>query len=54
MRFTPSEKQEIIQLVDRSELGVTQTLKRLGIHKSTFYNWYRIYLQKGTAGLSRL
>jgi putative transposase len=52
MRFSPSEKQEIIQLVDRSELGVTQTLKRLCIHKSTFYNWYRIYLQKGITGLS--
>ena len=52
MRFSPSEKQEIIQLVDRSEVGVTQTLKSLGIHKSTFYNWYRIYLQKGIAGLS--
>jgi len=52
MRFSPSEKQEIIQLVDRSELGVTQTLKSFGIHKSTFYNWYRVYLQKGIAGLS--
>lgn len=52
MRFSPSEKQEIIQLVDRSEVGVTQTLRRLGIHKSTFYNWYRIYLRKGITGLS--
>lgn len=35
MRLSPAEKQEIIQLVDRSELGVNRTLKELGIHKST-------------------
>lgn len=46
------EKQEIIRLVDRSELGVNKTLKELGIHKSTFYNWYRAYLEKGADGLS--
>ena len=37
MRLSPSEKQEIIGLVDRSEDGVNQTLQELGIHKSTFY-----------------
>jgi putative transposase len=52
MRFTASEKQEIIRLVDQSDLGVNQTLKRLGIHKSTFYKWYRVYLDKGILGLS--
>lgn len=46
------EKQEIIRLVDRSELGVNKTLKELGIHKSTFYHWYRAYLEKGADGLS--
>jgi putative transposase len=51
MRISPSEKQEIIQLVERSELGVNRTLKELGIHKSTFYNWYRIYVEKGIDGL---
>jgi putative transposase len=52
MRFTASEKQEIIRLVDQFDLGVNQTLKRLGIHKSTFYKWYRVYLHKGILGLS--
>jgi putative transposase len=51
MRITPSEKQEIIRLVERSELGVNRTLKELGIHKSTFYKWYRIYVEKGIDGL---
>jgi transposase InsO family protein len=51
MRLSVSEKQEIIHLVDRSELGVNKTLQQLGIHKSTFYNWYRTYLEKGSDGL---
>jgi transposase-like protein len=51
MRVTPSEKQEIIRLVERSELGVNRTLKELGIHKSTFYKWYHIYVEKGMDGL---
>lgn len=52
MRLSASEKEEIIRLVDRSELGVNKTLRELGIHKSTFYNWYRVYLKKGSPGLS--
>ena len=52
MRLTTSEKEEIIRLVDRSELGVNKTLRELGIHKSTFYNWYRAYLKKGADGLN--
>jgi transposase len=51
MRLSTSEKQEIIRIVERSELGVNRTLKELGIHKSTFYKWYRIYLSKGMDGL---
>jgi putative transposase len=51
MRYSAAEKQEIIYLVDRSELGVNKTLKQLGIHKSTFYKWYRVYLDKGSDGL---
>lgn len=52
MRLSAAEKQEIIQLVERSELGVNRTLKEFGIHKSTFYNWYKTYLQKGPEGLA--
>ena len=51
MRLTASEKQEIICLVERSELGVTRTLDQLGINKSTFYNWYKAYLDNGSGGL---
>ena len=39
MRYTQSEKKEIIRIVEESELGVNRTLKELGIHKSTFYQW---------------
>ena len=52
MRVSAQEKEEIIRLVDRSELGVNKTLKELGIHKSTFYNWYRVYLKKSSSGLA--
>jgi transposase-like protein len=51
MRLTAAEKQEIIKLVERSELGVNRTLDQLGINKSTFYNWYKAYLDKGAIGL---
>jgi putative transposase len=52
MRLSVQEKEEIIGLVDRSELGVNKTLRELGIYKSTFYNWYRAYLKKGSSGLA--
>lgn len=51
MRLSAQEKREIIQLVDHSDLGVNRTLKQLGIHKSTFYKWYKAYLQRGERGL---
>lgn len=52
MRLTTQKKEEIIRLMDRSGFGVNKTLRQLGIHKSTFYNWYGVYLKKGTEGLS--
>ena len=52
MRFSQQEKMEIIRLVDGSDLGVTRTLKELGIHKSTFYPWYHAYQQYGFDGLA--
>ena len=36
MRYSASEKYEIIQLVQHSDLSVNRTLARLDIHKSTF------------------
>jgi putative transposase len=52
MRFTQQEKYEIILLVESSEIGVNRTLKEIGIHKSTFYNWYNRYLEDGFDGLA--
>lgn len=52
MRFTASEKQEIIHIVDRSEIGVNKTLKEIGLNKSTFYNWYKAYSDFGIDGLA--
>jgi len=52
MRFTQQEKYEIIRLVETSEIGVNRTLKEIGIHKSTFYNWYGKYQEEGFDGLA--
>jgi len=54
MRYSPAEKLEIIRLVDGSDIGVTRTLKELGIHKSTFYNWYEKYQRHGVDGLNEI
>ncbi len=51
MRYSKEEKEEIIRLVDSSEVGAKRTLKELGIHKSTFYKWYEKYRNKGAEGL---
>lgn len=51
MRFTQDEKMEIIKLVEGSDLGVNRTLKELGVHKRTFYNWYKKYREEGFNGL---
>ena len=52
MRFSQREKYEIINLVDGSDLSANRTLKELGIHKRTFYNWYKRYLEGGYDGLA--
>lgn len=52
MRLNQSEKFEIIQLVEKSDRGVNDTLKELGVHKSTFYQWYNAYLAQGYDGLA--
>lgn len=51
MRLTATEKQEIIWIVERSDLGVNRTLVQLGIPKSTFYKWYKAYTDNGLVGL---
>ncbi len=52
MRYSASEKYELIQLVQDSDLSVRQTLKRLSINRSTFYGWLERYEKDGLAGLS--
>jgi transposase InsO family protein/transposase-like protein len=52
MRYKQSDKYEIILLVEKSEVSVCKTLLELGIHKSTFYNWYNAYLLNGYDGLA--
>ena len=47
MRYSASEKLEIIRLVEGSSLSVRQTLRRLDINKSTFYNWLKRYQDDG-------
>jgi putative transposase len=51
MRRSFSEKREIIRIVEHSELGVNRTLAELGIKRSTFYGWYKRYLEEGEEGL---
>jgi putative transposase len=52
MRYTQQEKMEIINLVDNSDLSANRTLKELGLHKRTYYNWYNRYLVAGYDGLA--
>jgi transposase-like protein len=53
MHYSQSDKYEIIQLVEQSDLGINRTLKELKINKKTFYNWCNLYTQKGFEGLAR-
>ena len=52
MRYTQDEKFEIIRLVEGSDLPVIRTLAQLGVCKSTFYDWYRRYLDDGPVDLA--
>lgn len=52
MRYSQAEKMEIIGLVEGSDLSVTQTLGQLGLPRSTFYDWYQRYQQRGYEGLA--
>ena len=51
MRYSASEKHEIIRTVEQSALGIRRTVEMLGIPRSTFYNWYDRYLDGGFAAL---
>ena len=51
MRIGQAEKMEIIRMVEESDLSARRTLEHLGIHRSTFYNWYKRYREEGYDGL---
>ena len=52
MRYSPSEKMEIIRLVEGSNLPVKRTLEELYVPRSSFYRWYRAYALQGYEGLT--
>ena len=51
MRYSASEKFEIIELVEQSPLSIRQTLAPIGIPRSTFYEWYSRYQDGGIEAL---
>jgi len=51
MRYSASEKAEIIRLVGQSALPVKRTLEKLGIPRATFYRWYDRYQSGGPEAL---
>ena len=52
MRHTQAEKYEIIRMVEESELGVRRTLRELQVPQSTYYDWYKRYVDLGYDGLA--
>lgn len=52
MKPSPSEKVEIIRLVEESHLPTRRTLEILGIARSSFYRWYDRYRQGGPEALA--
>ncbi len=51
MRRTASEKLELIRLVEGTDLAAKETLRQLGVPRSTFYGWYQRYVEQGFDGL---
>ena len=52
MKSSPSEKVEIMRLVEESHLPTRRTLEILGIPRSSFYRWYDRYRQGGPEALA--
>jgi len=51
MRYSASEKLEIIRLVEQSHLPVRRTLEKIGILPAAFYRWYNRYQTGGPEAL---
>jgi putative transposase len=43
MKYTQSEKMEIIRMAEESSLSAKQTLREMDVPHSSFYEWYRRY-----------
>ena len=52
MKPSPSDRVEIIRLVEESHLPARRTLEILGIARSSFYRWYDRYQQGGPEALA--
>ena len=52
MRYSASDKTEIIRVVEQSHLPARQTLEKLGIPRSSFYRWYDRYQRGGPEALA--
>ncbi|CAH1658296.1 hypothetical protein CHELA40_30290 [Chelatococcus asaccharovorans] len=51
MRYSASEKIEIIRIVEQSHLPARRTLEQLGIPRATFHRWYNRFLTDGVEAL---
>jgi putative transposase len=52
MRYSASEKLEIIRLVEQSHLPMRRTLDQIGLPRATFYRWYDLYATGGPEALA--
>jgi len=52
MKYSQSEKMEIIRMVEESSLSAKRTLAQIGVSRSSFYAWYRRFLKGGYDGLA--
>jgi putative transposase len=51
IRRSQAEKREVIHIVEHSALSAKKTLDELQVPRSTFYRWYKQYLEEGEEGL---
>jgi putative transposase len=52
VRYTQTEKMEVIRLVEGSSLPVKRALEELDVPRSSFYRWYAAYVREGYEGLA--
>ena len=52
MRYSASDKTEIIRLVEQSPWPARRTLEKLGIPRSSFYRWYDRHQRGGPEALA--